>query len=186
MRNPKMWFGVGGGLLLSIALLVNLPGAKSCSYPCVPGSEDIMKPKEHGTSHTPVQQNLRWGCDWDIADRICNMNRHYAEFSGSWKQSSFLNDIKGKKEVIFYDSNTGKPVFTAPKDRTWDDWIKESSSHGWPSFRDNEVNWDQVRILPNGETVSLDGTHLGHNLPDRKGNRFCINLVSIAGRPEGN
>jgi hypothetical protein len=160
MRNPKMWFGVGGGLLLSISLLSNLPGAKSCSYPCVPGSEDIMKPKEHGTSHTPVQQNLRWGCDWDIADRICNMNRHYAEFSGSWKKSGFLNDIKGKKEVIFYDSNTGKPVFVAPKERTWDDWIQESSSHGWPSFRDNEVNWDHVRVLPGGETVSIDGTHL--------------------------
>ena len=24
---------------------------------------------------------------------------------------------------------------------------------------------------------SLDGTHLGHNLPDSKGNRYCINLV---------
>jgi hypothetical protein len=26
-------------------------------------------------------------------------------------------------------------------------------------------------------------SHLGHNLPDRKGSRYCINLVSIAGRP---
>ena len=33
----------------------------------------------------------------------------------------------------------------------------------------------------NGETVSVDGTHLGHNLPDNVGNRFCINLVSISG-----
>jgi hypothetical protein len=31
--------------------------------------------------------------------------------------------------------------------------------------------------------VSLDGTHLGHNLPDEKGNRYCINLVSVAGNP---
>jgi peptide methionine sulfoxide reductase MsrB len=23
----------------------------------------------------------------------------------------------------------------------------------------------------------------GHNLPDWKGNRYCINLVSVAGRP---
>jgi len=38
-------------------------------------------------------------------------------------------------------------------------------------------------VLPDGETVSVDGTHLGHNLPDRKGRRYCINLVSIAGRP---
>jgi hypothetical protein len=52
------------------------------------------------------------------------------------------------------------------------------------SFRDNEVNWDYVRILPDGEAVSVDGTHLGHNLPDQKGNRYCINLVSVAGYPE--
>jgi peptide methionine sulfoxide reductase MsrB len=32
--------------------------------------------------------------------------------------------------------------------------------------------------------VSLAGTHLGHNLPDSKGNRYCINLVSVAGYPE--
>jgi peptide methionine sulfoxide reductase MsrB len=33
------------------------------------------------------------------------------------------------------------------------------------------------------ETVSLDGTHLGHNLPDKKGNRYCINIVCVAGNP---
>ena len=53
-----------------------------------------------------------------------------------------------------------------------------------PSFRTNEVNWDAVRVLPNGEVVSTTGTHLGHNLPDHTGNRFCINLVSIAGKPK--
>jgi hypothetical protein len=37
-------------------------------------------------------------------------------------------------------------------------------------------------VLENGEAVSVDGTHLGHNLPDRTGNRYCINLVCIAGR----
>ena len=31
---------------------------------------------------------------------------------------------------------------------------------GWPSFRDNEVVWDNVRCLANGETVSVDGTHV--------------------------
>ena len=31
--------------------------------------------------------------------------------------------------------------------------------------------------------MSVDGTHLGHNLPDDAGNRYCINLVSVAGRP---
>jgi len=41
-----------------------------------------------------------------------------------------------------------------------------------------------VYLLENGETVSVDGNHLGHNLPDMSGNRYCINLVSVAGHPE--
>ena len=94
-----------------------------------------------------------------------------------------IDELEENKEVKFYDSNTGKLLFMAPKGRTWDDFVRESKAHGWPSFRDAEVNWENVRCLKNGESVSLDGTHLGHNLPDRKGNRYCINLVSVAGRP---
>ena len=60
----------------------------------------------------------------------------------------------------------------------------ESDAHGWPSFRPQETVWENVRVLKStGEVVSKTGTHLGHNLPDRDGkNRFCINLVSVAGR----
>lgn len=85
-------------------------------------------------------------------------------------------------EITFYDSNTGKPLFVAPRGRSMEDFLVESRAHGWPSFRDQEVVWDDVRVLPDGETVSLAGTHLGHNLPDGKGSRYCINLVSVAGR----
>ena len=42
---------------------------------------------------------------------------------------------------------------------------------------------DDTRVLEDGEVVSMDGTHLGHNLPDGKGNRYCINLVCVAGQP---
>ena len=67
-----------------------------------------------------------------------------------------------------------------------DAFIAESKVHGWPSFRDSEVIWDNVRVLKSsGETVSSAGTHLGHNLPDANGNRYCINLVSMAGNPAG-
>lgn len=163
-----------------------LSSAKDCSPPCVPGDESIMSHKEHGTSHVPAQSNLRWKCDTKIADNICNFNRHYAEYAGYFtKETTFLADTKdiGDDPIEFFDSNTGKLLFTAPKGRSYNDFLVESKNHGWPSFRDNEVNWDYVRVLPNGETVSVDGTHLGHNLPDRKGNRFCINLVSVAGNP---
>ncbi len=71
----------------------------------------------------------------------------------------------------------------APVGRTYDNFIEESFCHGWPSFRDEEVNWNFVRCLTGGECVSIDGTHLGHNIPDMKGNRYCINLVSVAGNP---
>ena len=106
---------------------------------------------------------------------------HYAEFSGYWETTSFLSEIDRSKPVHFYDSNTGKLLFTAPIGRSWDDFLDESKHHGWPSFRDQEVNWENVRVLPDGETVSVDGTHLGHNIPDRTGRRYCINLVSVAG-----
>jgi len=105
--------------------------------------------------------------------------------SGYWERSTTFLKEQGHNdgEVTFYDSNTGRPLFYAPRGRTWKDFVIESKQHGWPSFRDEEVNWEFVRVLPNGECVSVDGTHLGHNLPDGKGNRYCVNLVSIAGNP---
>ncbi len=191
--------------------IANLFAQAQCTEPCVPGSEDIMNPKAHGTSEYPVvstetkmglsrwnleysvcltlspsfvvrslqQENLLWGCDVELADRICNFNRHYAEFSGYWLSTSFLTDVEQNIEdgtpLTFYDSGwKGSPLFTAPRDRSWEDFITESTKHGWPSFRDSEVDWDYARVLPGGEMVSIDGTHLGHNLPDSKGNRYCI------------
>ncbi|RYH30761.1 hypothetical protein EON65_04230 [archaeon] len=125
----------------------------------------------------------RWQCDISTADRICCFNRHYAEHSGYWEGTSFLSEVNSNEETTFYDAITGKPLFIAPRGRAFEDFKKESISHGWPSFRDQEVVWENVRCLANGEAVSVDGTHLGHNLPDRKGNRYCINLVSVAGFP---
>lgn len=100
------------------------------------------------------------------------------------KQNTKTNG-KQRKPFTFYDSNTGKPLFQilVPGGRSLKEFLRESRRHGWPSFRDDEVIWENVRCLRNGECVSLDGTHLGHNLPDHTGNRYCINLVSIAGRP---
>jgi hypothetical protein len=47
--------------------------------------------------------------------------------------------------------------------RTFDEFVAESDAHGWPSFRDEEVVWDNVRCLRDGESVSVDGTHLGED-----------------------
>lgn len=139
-----------------------------CDSPCVRGDESIMSQKEHGTSHTPVQQDLRWNCDVALADRICNFNRHYAEHSGYWLSSFFPAEASETDgTIVFYDSNTGKPLFEAPKGRTMEEFLQESRDHGWPSFRGLEVNWKNVRVLEDGETVSVDGTHLGHDIPGK-------------------
>jgi hypothetical protein len=44
----------------------------------------------------------------------------------------------------------------APLGRSVEEFLRESESHGWPSFRDNEVVWENVRVLKNsGETVAV-------------------------------
>jgi hypothetical protein len=107
-------------------------GGRSYNGKAVMGDEQLMAPKAHGTSATPVQQNLKWGCDVQVADRICNFNRHFAEYAGYWESTSFIADAsKAGGEITFYDSNSGKPLFVAPKGRTLEQFVAESKSHGW-------------------------------------------------------
>lgn len=87
----------------------------------------------------------------------------------------------GVTEITFYDVATNLPLFVAPRGRTWSEFYVESLHHGWPSFRDAEVVQSNVCVHINGETQSVNGTHLGHNLPDSYGNRYCIDLVCVAG-----
>mmetsp|Transcript_15874 Transcript_15874/g.25182 ORF Transcript_15874/g.25182 Transcript_15874/m.25182 type:complete len:177 (+) Transcript_15874:36-566(+) len=153
-------------------------------YPVI-GNKAIMSKKKNGSTEEPVQEKLKWNCDRKIAVRICCHNRHFAENSGYWRSTTFLQEVDKTNPTTFYDSVTGKPLFIAPKGRTFAEFERESNAHGWPSFRDEEVVWDNVRCLGKvkGECVSVDGTHLGHNIPDKKGNRYCINLVSVCGYP---
>ena len=62
-----------------------------------------------------------------------------------------------------------------------------SSGYTGARFRDAEVveHGTNVKVLQGGEVVSSCGTHLGHNIPDQKGSRYCINLLCIAGTPQG-
>jgi len=97
--------------------------------------------------------------------RCLDRSFHTPEYAGYWESTSFQSDVdqdmEDGKAVTFYDSGwKGHPLFTAPMDRTWDDFLSESKKHGWPSFRDTEVNWDYARVLPGGEMVSVDGSHL--------------------------
>ena len=188
MSGSSSGAGSGSGAGPSAAELplsdgcVGRPAAKGARLP-IAGDESLMSAKAHGTCAAPVRAALRWGCDVKLADRICCYNRHYAEHSGYFEGTAFLKSVDRSGVENFFDSVSGKLLFSAPRGRSWADFIEESRDHGWPSFRDEEVAWDQVRVLPDGECVSLAGTHLGHNLPDRKGNRYCINLVSVAALP---
>ena len=147
-----------------------------------PGDEaQLMRSRTVGTSAAAPAEALRWGADRSMARSICCHKCRGAEPSGSWELTSFMDLERQHAEIRFTDVSTGKLLFVAPRNRTFESFVQESRHHGWPSFRDEEVVADNVRVLRDGETVSIDGSHLGHNLPDQHGNRYCINLVCVAG-----
>ena len=171
-------FCVAGG-----AMVVLLAIASMWTQPQAPPAINMVGAAAFGSCPSEVQIPLRWGSDRSTANRICCHNSRWAEYGGYFLTTSFLTTESGKAEVTFYDSVTGLPLFVAPRGRSWNDFIAESRAHAWPSFRDSEVVWSNVRVIGGGETVSVNGTHLGHNLPDRSGNRYCINIVCVAGIP---
>lgn len=65
---------------------------------------------------------------------------------------------KNTQPITYYDSVTGKPLFRAPVGRTWESWYDECQEYGWPSFRDQEIYFDNgttaVRMQPDGEIVN--------------------------------
>jgi peptide methionine sulfoxide reductase MsrB len=115
----------------------------------------------------------------------------WAEHSGFQDDVDFFEGLEaagaaaaGAGPTIFYDSTCGIPLFVAPVGRSFAEWRTESRNHGWPSFRDAEVvSFASLVIKGGGEVRSTCGTHLGHNLPDGSGNRYCIDLVCMAGHP---
>jgi len=80
-RRFDRWpFAIGSRVgRIGMNALEDLFGGKKKYDGCVMGGEELMSQKAHGTSATPVQQDLRWNCDAKTADKICNFNRHYAE-----------------------------------------------------------------------------------------------------------
>ena len=111
---------------------------------------------------------------YQCKDTICNYDWYLAELGGYFRETSFEEAVRNSNlPLTFYDCNSGKPLFQAPIGISKEDFLAESNIHGWPSFRDQETVWDNVRVLKGSfETVSVDGTHLGHNLPDKQGNRY--------------
>ena len=113
-----------------------------------------MSQKNHGTCDQAVMKNLRYGVDHKTADRVCCFNRHNAEHGGyafetprTWMEElKKINNNSNGEEVTYYDPVTGKPLFIAPRGRTTEEFVQESVAHGSPSFRDEEVVWENVRV----------------------------------------
>merc|ERR1719253_44341 len=85
--------------------------------------------------------------------------------------------------TTFYDSVCGVPLFIAPKGRSLADFEADTTEHGWPSFRPEEVTEHVLTNKTSGFVTSSCGTHLGSYLPDAKGPRWCMDLSCIAGNP---
>jgi len=134
-----------------------------------------------------VKTELRWGTRAITAKSVCARNRHGAEWSGTFSRTErFIHELNseidgGAGQLTFYDSALLREVLRIGEHRAISRFVDESLRHGWPSFRASEVIWENVRVLDGGEVVTVDGLHLGHNLPDEHGDRFCINLVCVSG-----
>eukprot|EP00971_Amphidinium_carterae_P203129 4031191-Amphidinium_carterae.1 len=95
------------------------------------------------------------------------------------------NEATAAYEFVFYDSQCGLPLYIAPRGRSYSAWKTESIDHGWPSFRDEEVVMDNIAVISGGEVVSQcpggAQTHQGHRFTDYHGDRYCIDLLCMAG-----
>lgn len=138
--------------------------------------------------HTPmpsVSSFLGANLSYSTSERICCNNHRYAEYRGYLEAPEV--DLFGRLDphaiTVFYDSVCGIPLFVAPRGRSFDDFKEESSRHGWPSFRPEEMVSENVILHDDGRMESRCLTHLGHNLPEGGEDRYCIDLVCVAGEP---
>jgi len=137
----------------------------------------------------PVQYPLRWGLGkipWSgnetMAEAICCDTQWapYAEPQFLYQQVNMFDTLDTDGVNTFYDPTCGIPLFKAPIGRSFADWKSETDEHGWPSFRDAEMTKNIV--VRDNKVYSTCGTKLGDNLPDETGNRYCLDLVCLAGK----
>jgi len=123
--------------------------------------------------------------DYSVSDRICCNNHRYAEYSGYLVALvvALFSRLYPNAGIVFYDSVCGIPLFIAPRGRTFEEYKEESLNHGWPSFRPEELISKNVILHRDGRMESKCLTHLGHNLPSNGIDRYCIDLVCVAGAP---
>lgn len=179
--------------LLSVSLLLAIVMKPTTSSTSSLRRRRMEEEQCYGLDPQPSVANfLGMTLDYELADRICCHNHHYAEPKGylTWKPDVdlFSRLDPSSNTTTFYDSVCGIPLFIAPRGRTFDEFMEESIHHGWPSFRPEEMISENVIIHDDGRMESKCLTHLGHNLPTTNEDgvlvdRYCIDLVCIAGEP---
>lgn len=152
--------------------------------------KDIMTEKKHGTCPVEVQKDLRFGVDVTTADIVSCYNTNLAEVRGyAFQEGKMLeHDLQYSptRSLMLFDSVTSKKLLRVPQARSFEQFLDESRKLGYLSVRDNEVMWENVRVLVNGNLVSVDGTFLGRVAPDQDGNRYAINLSAVSGKQKDN
>lgn len=148
----------------------------------------VASAEEQCFGYTPMSSITTFlgsSLDYDTAQRICCNNHRYAEYQGylDAPEVDLFSKLDPTVETVFYDSVCGIPLFIAPRGRTFEEFKAESLKHGWPSFRPEEIVSENVIIHEKGRMESRCLTHLGHNLPEGGVDRYCIDLVCMAGEP---
>merc|ERR1712085_38872 len=151
-------------------------------------SSAVHDSNEQCYGYTPmpsVASYLGTELDYSTAERICCDNHRFAEYRGYLEapEVDLFARLDPAAETVFYDSVCGIPLFVAPRGRSFEEFREESLHHGWPSFRPEEIVSENVIIHEGGRMESRCLTHLGHNLPDGGVDRYCIDLVCMAGEP---
>jgi len=152
------------------------------------GTEQVVRDAKRGFCPNLFPKELRWELptkkQGGIEDLVC-FNKRFFEPEGYYKTTKFLEEAKSTKGPIdFFESDTSKRIFRAPVGRTMDAFLKEADRNGYLVFRDDEVNWDYVRVFPKGGAlITDDGVFLGKNAPDVFGNKYVVNLGALAGLP---
>jgi hypothetical protein len=108
----------------------------------------LKLPTEFAISIATMLVGNSWWCYFGCSNSIAKISHTFiglltfTEHSGYFEmKTDFVKHAKSTKgEIEFYDSNTGKLLYSAPRGRSMDEFLKESKAHGWPSFRDAEVS----------------------------------------------
>lgn len=169
--------------------LFALPGANAYKSVCQGKIQDKLR---YGLSKYPIPETLPTGEPGEtLGDAIC-CDSYFrslaaAEPNGLYSDPkvNLFSSLSSSEPNTFYDSVCGIPLFVVPRgNRTLKEFEAETQTHGWPSFRAAEAVTGNIVIdKTSGEVRSKCGTHLGHNMPDEQGDRYCLDLVCLAGQP---